>query len=436
MTSSVPTSAFAPVIVPRTSPKRRARQARREVAKLQQKIQRLEAEGKHKKAKRFSRLLMRSFNGKLATVSEIAAKERSKGRRAPDGQQLLDFASQINLWRQPDDLIHVKLRRKSKPGQFRIIHSFGMRDKVMQTLAAQALAPLLPATDRQFSTAGKGRQHAVSRVVDEIEHGGRKWVCTADIKSFFPSIDRDWLRQNLPVSERITANTLFAEGYNRKRGHGCSLNTWQTCCDNRTMLIYSQQGLVQGACSSSLIAEYVMAQVISLIPLPEGVELVVYADNLVFLGNRKNGVEEAVETFTAAFAQHPAGNFRLVNDGVRRASDGFDFMGYHIRKQRGVRINPLKSKIAQFRRKMLKLARYVSQAAPYRKQAKLRALAQYMQGWVNSFSASPIAGWLAIDAVRDLARIFSWRGQSIWQTAEKLRQRIRQSVSEFGLPAA
>jgi len=413
-------------IQPGRSPRRRIKQARRHTEKLTRRIEKAVERGSACHARKLSRLLLLSCDAKFVATDEAAARLRSKQRLAPEGQEIISMAATVDVTRAPAATVRVHAVPKKNWPAFRPIHIFEAVDMARQRLVMRALRPFLPVTPDQYATGNGGRNVAVARVAEIVASREQKWVATCDLKDFYPSLDRDWLRQNLPVGEKVVTSTFLVEDdYGRFTwtGHGL----WKPVCSEIGLGVASQKGLPQGACSSPMIADYIVGLVLSGIHLPDGVELINYADDFALIGRTRADVEQAVFTLRGAFMRHPSGDLRLTDDGIRRIADGFSFLGYRFRRRRGGPfILPTDDNMQRMRNR---IAQYVVSIL---KGGATRKLKGYLRSWQSSFRHSAGGEFLAWWIIQRIARAFPTISAILRETVADITDRMRAPFLQVG----
>jgi hypothetical protein len=237
---------------------------------------------------------------------------------------------------------------KKSSGGMRPIHAYGVTDRVRQRLLLMAYGDRLTINDNIYSARGKGgRPAAITEVVRRID-AGAKWAAVLDIKNFFGAADRGWLMRKLPMPKAYIRSTILQEDTSELEGRfmrECTgvartrvrliMTDRMNAQDVHGMLFKSQAGLPQGAATSAAIASHVVSEALKIVELPSGVFLIVYADDMLLLGDHKVDVEKALLTLSGTFTSHPGGPFELHEQRLRRVSDGFDFLGMCFRSRKG-----------------------------------------------------------------------------------------------------
>jgi RNA-directed DNA polymerase len=226
---------------------------------------------------------------------------------------------------QPGKILRVWIPKPGRKGEKRPLGIPTIRDRVVQTALKFALEPVFERDFAQRSYGfrpGRGCKDALRRV-EELLKSGHSWVVDADLKSFFDTIPKERLLEQ--VETRIADGRVLGliESYlNQQVMEGTE--SWTP-----------QGGTPQGAIISPLLAN------VYLDPLDHqmeetGFEMVRYADDFVVLCRSESEAQRALETIRcwveeAGLKLHPD------KTGLVDTSQpgGFEFLGYHF--DRGTR---------------------------------------------------------------------------------------------------
>lgn len=411
----------------RTSPRQVMAKARKQSTKMLQRIARAVDRGDLETAKYLQRTWLKSRSAKRAGVHQSERQMRRVGKAYLEGQAAIDLGDGISVVRAPGDAVRVFPVRKKRPGDFRIIHEFGQADRARQWMAREAMRPFITVAPFQHGTSNGGGHEVVGRVERLLNSPEYKWAVTADIRNFYRSVDRPWLKANLPVGSEITSSTLLVDDddlYSRFQCTGWGLHS--PCMSAISLLAESRTGLTQGANSSPLIADFVVGKVLEHIRFTPGVVVENIHDNFVIIGRSKADVERALVDLRDAFERHPAGTFRITDDGVRRLCDGIEFLGYRMKRRRGaLPVTPTAANIEKFESR---LARHVHRALS--DPSELRALKAYLRSWRSGFRHFSSRHFYAYCALLEYARAFPMIGRALLQCMPDYTNEVRRSVAE------
>ena len=310
--------------------------ARKKEAQLQRKRQCAHEQNDHRGVCALTNKLLTMPEPKLLAVVDCLPRfskaDGPSSWRSDD--EVFEIAKNLSAAKAPRDHIKMWALRKDTPGRhFRVIARFGLRDSARQLLVKRAIEPLLKANDVQFGQKGRGRDEAIRHMRALIDERGFEWGSVIDLKSFFPSIDQEWLINELKriVGKEVTKSTILI-GDERAIKAIVHDRLYHSHMDAKEVVNQGRSGLPQGSRTSSAVATHVVASVLEQVQLSDEVSLVAYVDEFAILGRTEREVVQAFETLRDAFARHPAGKFTFDGDGASRISDGIQFLGYEISK--------------------------------------------------------------------------------------------------------
>lgn len=214
-----------------------------------------------------------------------------------------------------------------------------VKDRVVQTALRNGIEPIFEAQFLDVSYGfrpGRSAKDAL-REVWRLLAAGAVWVVDADIQSYFDTIDRTLLMEDVKKSVSDGRVLGLLESY-----------LTQDVVDGLKVWTPSQ-GTPQGAVVSPLLANLYLHTVDRAL-VQAGYAVVRYADDLVILCRSESEARQALALLQEELARrqltlHPD-KTRLVN---ARKPGGFDFLGYHFEQRyrwpRKKSIQALKDKI-------------------------------------------------------------------------------------------
>jgi hypothetical protein len=172
-----------------------------------------------------------------------------------------------------------------------------------------------------------------------------------------------------------------------------------------------RQGCPQGLSASALVADAVIADVLSTFERGDA-RLIVYSDNIAIACRTRTRSRTLCNTLQSAFAEHPNSNgslrLRVIHE-ARRADYGFEFLGYRLKKRHGrVRISPTeknKRKFGRLYRAWFQALR--SGSATIRSRVRVRGRWYYTPSKEDLF-----LGWLRAFTLWD--RVENWHRNHAW----------------------
>ncbi|APH72864.1 RNA-dependent RNA polymerase family protein [Aquibium oceanicum] len=237
---------------------------------------------------------------------------------------------------------------------FRPMHAFGMFDRVRQKLLSHAYGGVLATSQSSYSGKGRGgHRAAVDRVAEIMTDPAIRCVGILDLENFYPSIEREWVKTNLPVPPRHITSTALLEDRNEPFGELMADLTGMARTRARLkgvghgqhglsyiyayyLQLTSLAGLPQGAATSTAIANHVIATILKDVELPAGIDIVNVADDFAVLGPSYAAVDAAIENLRETFASHPSGRFVMHRSSTQTLAAGFEFLGMKFRRKKDI----------------------------------------------------------------------------------------------------
>jgi len=357
------------------------------VARLQTRIAKAAKTGEWRKVRSLQGLLTRSTTAKALAVCRVT-ENRGRKTQGVDG----------HCWDTPDDKWHAveSLSNKGyKPKPLRRIHipkaSGGrrplgiptMRDRAMQALHLLALDPVAEVTDDQHSY-GFRRERSTADAIERVRNilardSCAEWVLECDIKGCFDNVSHDWLLANVRMNKGVLRKWLRA-------------------------------GFVEGGTISPVLAncaldglQHELERLFATVRQARAakVNLARYADDFVITGSSRELLESQVKPLVMRFLAARGLVLSESKTVVTHIDDGFDFLGWNVRKFRGqLVIQPSKKNVKAFLSKVRDTLRKMCTA---RQADAIEELVPVIRGWAN-YHRSQMA-----------TRTFSRCDHQVWQ---------------------
>jgi RNA-directed DNA polymerase len=335
--------------------------AEREVRRLRQRIFTASRDGDLKKVRNLQRLLLRSQSNALVGVRRVAQQNTGRTTAGIDGATALEpeTKSELARWVQQDSASWTArpVRRVFIPkpgGKQRPLGIPVIADRALQAVVLNALEPEWEARFEPRSYGfrpGRGCHDAIEAIYSTCKgpRSKRVWVLDADLAAAFDRIDHDHLLDQLghfPAREHIRA-WLKAGVIDRGRFAPTEEGTPQGGVISPLLLNVALHGMEAAAGVRYLTGTHVGHTT------PTSPVLIRYADDLVALCHSREQVEQ-VKARLADWLRPRGLAFNEDKTRVVHLSEGFDFLGFHVRRFANGKliIKPSTAAVKRFRRRL------------------------------------------------------------------------------------
>jgi len=383
----------------------------RRVRGLQIRIAKATRDQDWRRVKALQRFLVNSFSAKALAVKRVSEND---GKRTPgvDGEI---WTTPEGKWRaiqrldsrglRPQPLRRVYIPKRGSTTKKRPLGIPVMIDRAQQALHLQGLEPVAETQADPHSYGfrrGRGTQDAMQRVFNLLARiTSAPWIFEGDIKGCFDNFGYGWLESHVPMDKKVLSGWLKAGYVESGKLFPTEAGTPQGGIASPTIANIALDGL------EATLAESFSRTATSLNQLR--VRLVRFADDFIITGNSRELLEREVKPCVEAFLAARGLELSQEKTKITHISEGFDFLGQHVRKYDGkLLIKPSAKNVKAF----LDKVRETIRANRSTKQETLIDLLNPMiRGWANYHRH--------VVAKRTYAAVDSHIWQALWRWARR-----------------
>lgn len=339
------------------------RQVEDDVRRLRQRIFTASQEGDLKKVRNLQRLMLRSRANTLLSVRRVTEINAGRKTAGVDGEVVLLPAAKAELadwvqhrakpW-QPRPVKRVYIPKRGTTGKRRPLGIPVIGDRVLQACVVNALEPEWEARFEPKSYGfrpGRGCHDAIDAIF-HVARGAnpqRRWVLDADLAAAFDRIDHSRLLDQLGTfpARGLIAGWLKAGMIEKGRFARTEEGTPQGGVVSPLLLNIALHGMEQAAG-----VRYHLTGSAAGYTMPNSPVLIRYADDLIALCHSRDEAEQVKARLAVWLA--PRGlTFNEDKTRVVSLDDGFDFLGFTVRRQSGkLLIKPSKAAVKRIRERL------------------------------------------------------------------------------------
>ena len=347
------------------------------VRRLQIRIAKAIKLGRHNKAKALQWLLTHSFYAKCLAVKRVT---QSRGKNTPGVDKV--------IWRTPNQKMKAALSLKrrgykslplrrihipKKNGKTRPLGIPAMPDRGKQALHLLGLEPISE-TLADKNSYGFRSKRSIHDAIQQCfillsKKQSAKWILEGDIKACFDKISHKWLLDNIMMDKTILDEWLKA-GFMEK-------NVFYNNTDG-----VPQGGVISPTCAN-LTLDGLEKVINSISRKDDPIHFVRYADDFICTAKTKETLEQKVLPVIINFLKERGLELSLEKTKVTNIQEGFDFLGFNLRKYKGkLLIKPAKKGVKTF---LDNIRETIKLMGACKTSDLIKTLNPKIRGWANHY---------------------------------------------------
>jgi len=349
-------------------------------------IAKAERERKRGKVKALQRLLTCSFSAKCLAIKRVTSNTGSK-TPGVDGviwrTNLQKTQGIFGLKRhgyQPQPLRRIYIPKKSGPNDFRPLSIPVMMDRAQQTLHLLSLEPIVEewADPNAYGFRLKRSAHdAREQCFNALGKAkSATWILEGDIKSCFCRIDHEYLLREIPMDKVILRKFLKSGFMEKNRFYPTTAGTPQGGSISAALAVMALSGL-EGKLRSR--TKYQQNK--------EKINTIFYADDFVVTAASRELLEEKVIPLLVEALAKVGLELSTAKTKVTHIEDGFDFLGFGVRKYKNGKllIKPSKAGVKRFLKTIKEI---IKKGVALPTEQLIHTLNNHITGWTNYYRSS------------------------------------------------
>lgn len=385
------------------------------VTRLQMRIAKAVREGKTGKVRSLQRILTHSFYAKVIAVKRVTS---NQGAKTPgvDGiiwntpLQKIQAANALKRrGYNPLPLKRIYIPKKGNKLKLRGLSIPTIRDRAMQALWQAALEPIAEelADPNSYGFRPKrSTQDAIEQCFTSLcRQSSAKFVFEGDIKSCFDSFSHEYLLEKIPMDKVILRKFLKADFMEKQVIHPTLAGVPQGGIISPTITVMALAGIEEKIKSIFNKKHH-------------RVNVVFYADDFIITGASKALLEELVVPLVKKLLKERGLEISPEKSRITSIEEGFDFLGFNIRKYSNGKLLTKPSK-ASVKRFLTEIKEVIKSNTAAKSENLILLLNPKIIGWANYFRH--------VVSSRIFAKVDSQIMQSLWRWMQKRHPNKRKS---------
>lgn len=353
------------------------------VLRLQMRIAKAEREGRRGKVRALQRLLTCSFAAKCLAVKRVTSSSGSKTPGVDGKTWTTNYQKDkaiVSLKRrgyQPQPLRRIYIPKKLGSNERRPLSIPTIMDRAQQGLHLLSIAPLVEewADPNAYGFRLKrSAQDAIQQCFIALSKTtSATMILEGDIRKCFDTIDHNWLLKNIPMDKIILKKFLKSGVMENKKFYPTEKGCPQGGIISPALTVMALSGLEKKILPASRHQKE-----------REKINVIAYADDFIVTAQSMEILEQRIKPILEAALKTVGLELSNTKTKVTSIYDGFDFLGFNIRKYKDGKLLIMPSK-ASIKRFLKEIKTVIKKCIALPTDKIIHTLNSRLTGWVNYY---------------------------------------------------